>query len=73
MALYLPWFLVDTLVMDCPTCEELKFAFVTAQMKKTFVLLDGKMATEIRMHLEQLDRDEIAALSAFIDHKAEHK
>jgi hypothetical protein len=59
--------------MNCPTCEELKFAFITAQMAKTWRLLDGKVAAEIRKHLEELDREEIEALSAFINHKTEHK
>ena len=63
----------DRTLTDCPTCEELKFAFITAKMAKRWRLLEGKMATEIREHLEKLDREEIEALYAFIDHKAEHK
>jgi hypothetical protein len=60
-------------MIECQDCERLEKEFIAVRTKRSWILLGGKTTNEIIGQLEELDRQELKALFALMDHRAEHK
>jgi hypothetical protein len=58
---------------ECAECEKFEKQFIAARSKRTELLLGGKVTGEILATLTALDEEELAALSAMMDHKIQHR
>jgi len=58
---------------ECAECEKFEKQFIAARSKRTELLLGGTVTGEILERLKALDEEEIAALSAIMDHKIQHR
>jgi hypothetical protein len=58
---------------ECAQCENLEKQFISVRSKCTELLLAGRITGEIMGRLSALDEQEMAVLSAIIDHKIQHR
>lgn len=60
----------NTIEKPCMTCEELDLRFTKPRQERAQLLLAQQEATNLGQRLQELEQQEVVALSAIVEHRA---
>lgn len=61
------------MITECPECEKREKTFIAVRNERTLLLLGGQVTGENLERFWALEKQELAALLAIMDHKIDHR